>query len=845
MCLGQEIPQKRHPGVDFLGDKLSDKAFARLGTVRFRVAHELNCIDYSPDGTNLASASYSYPGELYLWNSTTGERTVIRQIEGSLSSVRFFPDGKRLISASSSSDDPIFLNELTSTKEDKLIKPYNWGDVRALEVSPNGKLVAAGTQSGVVIWDLNRKEIKIQIQAPPLYHFWELAFSPDGQLLAYCDQSLGNFSAKDKIPAPIHLLDINSGKIKLKLEGHINNGAGKLLFSSDGKTLISAGWDNTVRYWDLTKGELIRSVEHSVTALAYSPKENVVASYCNSPAIIILTDTTTGKEIRTINDLGNFWIRTLRFSPDGKRLAAAGNFRAIRFWDVETGQEVHDYPGHYDAIRQVLFSPDGKTLASCSADQVLCIWDVESRKQRHRLATSFHSLRTESSHRSIDVLAFSPDSQSVGVNQYKTLKPKATREIHFWNIATGKPSGQIPEPLEDSSYLSVPSPDGSTLAGCTSKGIRLTSVETKEEVGFLPNVSNERFHRTGAERVRFSPDGRTLAAGCFDSVVRVWNWRSGTLLRQFSAKTVHGVVGLSYSPDGQILAVVWGSHGGVAQPVMHLFDAKSGTLLRQLECPKEESFMAVAISSDGRTLATAGSAETFIRLWDIYSGKEVAKLEGHRGPVRTLAFSPDGATLASGSVDTTVLLWDVRGLNPQIAAANLTAKELDQLWTDLHSNDAVVAFKAVVPLTSGGDKTTAYFKERLKVIPEPDAKRVKALLNDLDNDQPAVRDSATKELEVLGRAVEGALRQRLKGDVTSEVKARLTRLLDRVNSGQLTREEQAALRAVAVLDQIGSSSARELLEKLAAGAIEADLTRQAKQALSRLEIVTRTKRESP
>jgi hypothetical protein len=80
----------------------------------------------------------------------------------------------------------------------------------------------------------------------------------------------------------------------------------------------------------VAKGELIRTVDQYVRSLAFSPQGNILATYADSPPSISFVDPTTAKEVRTIKDLGKFWVLTLRFSPDGKRLAAAGNSRAIR-----------------------------------------------------------------------------------------------------------------------------------------------------------------------------------------------------------------------------------------------------------------------------------------------------------------------------------------------------------------------------------------------------------------------------------------------------------------------------------------------------------------------------------
>jgi hypothetical protein len=258
-------------------------------------------------------------------------------------------------------------------------------------------------------------------------------------------------------------------------------------------------------------------------------------------------------------------------------------------------------------------------------------------------------------------------------------------------------------------------------------------------------------------------------------------------------------------------------------------------LLRKLE-NLSDGVVAVAISADGRTLASAGLKEPAVRLWDVFSGKQIAKFDGHRGAVRSLAFSPDGSTLASGSVDTTILLWDVRKLTPPIPATQPDEMELQQLWVGLQDRDPARAFKSILPLAGAGDVATGFLKARVKPIPELDAKRVETLLAELNADEQPVRSAATQELRKLGRLVEPALRQHLMETTTpKEVEVRIQGILDDLPAAKPDPDEQTALRAVTVLEQIGSPAARALLKELAGGAKGADLTRTARLALECLD----------
>jgi hypothetical protein len=207
---------------------------------------------------------------------------------------------------------------------------------------------------------------------------------------------------------------------------------------------------------------------------------------------------------------------------------------------------------------------------------------------------------------------------------------------------------------------------------------------------------------------------------------------------------------------------------------------------------------------------------------------------GHRGGLRSGAFSPDGRKIFSGCQDTTVLVWDVTG---RAAAGRpedrrLSPRELEDLRADLAATDASRAHRALWTLTAAPGQAVALFRSRLRPVVAADPARVGQLLADLDSDAFAVRDRATRELQEMGEAALPALRKALTGRPPLDRRRRAERLLERLTGW--SPEQLYALRAVEVLEQIGSPEARQLLEALAAGLPEARLTREAKASLQRL-----------
>ena len=208
------------------------------------------------------------------------------------------------------------------------------------------------------------------------------------------------------------------------------------------------------------------------------------------------------------------------------------------------------------------------------------------------------------------------------------------------------------------------SPDGTRLAVASSIGIWLYDTATYQEVA-LPTE-----HAFWVSDVAFSPDGQTIASASSDRV-RLWDAYTGEH-KQTLKGHMKRVSDVAFSPDGQTIASassdrtvrLWDAHTGgasSARPVhrkdhtVRLWDAHTGEYKQTLK--KHYAIYSIAFSPDGQTIASTSSDQ--IRLWDAHTGEYKQTLKGHTSWVSDVAFSPDGQTLASASWDGTILLWDL------------------------------------------------------------------------------------------------------------------------------------------------------------------------------------------
>jgi WD40 repeat protein len=315
--------------------------------------------------------------------------------------------------------------------------------------------------------------------------------------------------------------------------------------------------------------------------------------------------------------------------------------------------------GHTNWVTSVAFSPDGRLLASGSYDRTIKLWDVAS-------GSLVRTLKGHTS--SVFSVAFSPDGRLLASGS-------ADETIKLWDVASGSLVRTLSGHTGDVTSVAF-SPDGRLLAsgsGELDKTIKLWEVATGKEVRtidpFPPCVPPPGHICVSWQvywhSVAFSPDGKLLASGSASGTVydtiKLWEVASGSLVRTLEGHT-GSVYSVAFSPDGRLLASgscsQRNSSGYCIQGEIKLWEVATGSLVRTLT--GHTGWVAsVAFSPDGRLLAS-GSGD--IKLWDVASGREVRTLTGHTYGVWSVAFSPDGKLLASGSSDETIKLWDVSDL---------------------------------------------------------------------------------------------------------------------------------------------------------------------------------------
>jgi hypothetical protein len=246
------------------------------------------------------------------------------------------------------------------------------------------------------------------------------------------------------------------------------------------------------------------------------------------------------------------------------------------------------------------------------------------------------------------------------------------------------------------------------------------------------------------------------------------------------------------------------------------------------------------LSPDGNYL-TVGGADHKVHVLDVSTGKTVRQFEGHRSDLMSLTFAPDGKSLASGSSDTTILIWKVDDLlRRRDHSSELSSRELEPLWNDLAAVDAAKAYRALATLAAT-PRSVAFLGQHLRPATAADPAQVARLIGELDSQRFAMREKAVEELAKLGELAEPALRKMLATQPSLEFSRRLEALRRRLEGPVASAEALRSLRALEVLERVDTAEARELLRKLAAGTPASWLTQGAQAAIQRLAVRTATR----
>ena len=564
---------------------------------------QLESVAYSPDGRTVAIG-----GDHIVWLIDAGTREKLAEtaIEGLAARVAFTSDGSQLVVLFTPGDiqglggrDAQITIRNASTLEPigRSITPhafvgayvgYYFAPPQFALTADDRILVTASEDGELARWDLrSRRKTRTERVTSGLH---AVALSPDG-----LNAAIGSEHG-------LQFVDLRSGSVRTTTGGLTGN-PNWILFSPDGRTLVSTSLDKTATLWDVesaTPLQTLRGHSNSVQQPVFSPDGRTLYTVSHDGTAIawdLRGDRRLGRPFTFTHDRkfsGDYDGHPGEFSPDGRLIAIGLKHGGIALWDARelapVGPPLLETDGE---VKTLAFSPDGRTLAAATAGGSLTLWDVDSRSLLHGPLSAGGGFLLVG-------IGFSPDGAR--------LAAASECCVQVWDVATGTGRGEIAYgSMHDLAF----SADGTMIASARPSlgGAEVWDVATHTSIASIDGTPQPLDNLSVNDlSVALSPDGRTLAVGGFGNVVRLWDVRSRKLIRELD-QGGNGAFTLEFSPDGRTLAI------SGFEPVASLWDVATGTQIGPQLTAGDRRTM-IDLSPDGRRLLeTHGNGQGAV--WDV------------------------------------------------------------------------------------------------------------------------------------------------------------------------------------------------------------------------------------
>jgi WD40 repeat protein/serine/threonine protein kinase len=546
------------------------------------------------------------------WMGRSPELAGFLNHEAALGAIALSTDGR--LAATGSQDRTA---RLWSTADGRLIATFPHSEaVRSVQFVPRGDAVLTIAGAGAVLWDLQTKSVR-------------RSFSHSSEVLTTEFDSLGRRLVLAGSDGLAQIVDVAGGSgigAVLRHEGPIRQAQ---FLPPDGRTLLTASDDRTVRLWQSDTGQLqgavIRLTERPVCVAAAPGGRSVLIGCVDGTARLwdCVTGSAFGAPLRHDAEVSSGLFRS-----DGRMLVTGSRDGRARVWEVGDNGIVGAPRVLWltAPITSLALADDGRTLvAGCRSSQAF-VWDLARPSQ-----SPIHTLPHLGE---VYRVAISGDGRTVVTAGQET-------SARLWKMPAGiSPGVRLPE--KDTVYTMAISPDGTMLATGGDEGIaRLWDTAKGSKLGELP-------HGETIRCVAFLPEGHSVVTAAEDRSAVLWELSALEPTRRFPG--VDKLHSLAVSPDGRLL-LTGGRDGGIT-----LWEIETGRK-RSEKVLHTGPVLSLAFSPDGRSFASASADQTAL-LGRVDALEPIAPPLRHEGQVWVTAFRPDGRVLLTGGDGKTIHLWD-------------------------------------------------------------------------------------------------------------------------------------------------------------------------------------------
>jgi WD40 repeat protein/serine/threonine protein kinase len=454
-------------------------------------------VAFSTNGQRIVTGSWDQTAKI--WDAATGkELTTLTGHSGAVFSVAFSPEGQRIVTGSQDHSATVWD---AATGADLLTLRGHSAAIFSVGYSRDGTRITTGSDDQTArLWDA-ASGAELRIFKGHGSRIGSVALSPDGQ--------------------------------------RIVTGGGAVRYSPDGQYVEPAiGDDQTAKVWDATGNRevlTLKAHDAAVSAVVFSPDGRLVLSGAYD-GMVRVWDARTWQEISRIRahkaPIGHD--RGVAFFPDGQRIVTGSSDRTAKVWETATGKELFKLEGHTADVWSVATSPDGRWIATGGWDHTVRVWDAATGQQRHRfdVATQY-----------VYSVAFSPDSRRIGSadmdGMVRLRDPDSGQELSsfrdtmkIWSLAFSRDGCRI-------------------VTGSHGLIAKVWDAASGEELLKLKG------HTAHIHAAVFSPDGRRIVTASADQTAKLWDARTGKELLTFKGHT-GWVFSAAFSPDGRRIVTAGG-----------------------------------------------------------------------------------------------------------------------------------------------------------------------------------------------------------------------------------------------------------------------------------------------
>ncbi len=615
------------------------------------------------------------------------EGVIARLGRGLVYDIKYSPDGSQFAVATSIG---IWIYDALAGKDIKFLNtPDN--RINIVAFSPDGNMIASASGSEVLLWDIDAEKPFMTLTAPAEIKI--LSFSTDGTKLT-CVGNEGqirvwNFGTKK---TQMEFEDIKFGSEYL-----IGSWFKSVAVSPDGQLLAAVFFAQRAyqfRVWNIKTGKYLISVtsnDKHRTGLVFSPDSEILASGGHIGAIRFANLEFAKRQETSIQPTNSGFI-TLTFSPKGRFLATAHG-DGVRLWKkaVERkppwtpviGEDNHQLilnKGKND-IHKLAFSPDETTLLAVSSHGTIRAWNTITWNQGFCLTKHLRSIKR---------LKFSKVDGAL-THVLTSYSGSGNIRIQQWDM-------NLAEQLF-TEYLDIKGSGTISLAGKTvvcnnwDGSLDVWDVQTKQQFTILKGQPTRDPHN----QLTISSDGKIVASGGRDTVIRVWDTTNSDMnMPQYTLKGHTAPIWrLAFSPNGKTLvSSSWNATNWESK--IRIWNMTDGTPSHTITKHRNR-VETLAFSPDGKILVSASNDST-IRLWNTVNATQISVIRNQNG-VRTLQFAPDDKTLLIGKWNGTIHLANI-DINYNLPLVNLLSSMLNGLKNSISKEDPIPFFRGHIGAVS-------------------------------------------------------------------------------------------------------------------------------------------------